>query len=69
LSCQPEPPAADRVAGGRSGRSLRPEQSPAKGGAIESTILLKGAREIVIRHSGEDYRLRVTNNGKLILTK
>lgn len=31
--------------------------------------LLKGAREAIIEHDGQDYRLRVTSNGKLILTK
>ena len=25
--------------------------------------------EIIIEHQGEDYRLRITSNGKLILTK
>jgi len=57
------------AAGSRSGRSQRSGQSSAARIAIESAILLKGGREIVIRHAGEDYRLRVTNNGKLILTK
>jgi hemin uptake protein HemP len=31
--------------------------------------LLRGARETIIEHNGEDYRLRITSNGKLILTK
>jgi len=31
--------------------------------------LLGGKREIVLLHAGEEYRLRVTSNGKLILTK
>lgn len=35
---------------------------------IESARLLGGAREIVILHGGREYRLRVTQNGKLILT-
>ncbi|MDO9393762.1 MAG: hemin uptake protein HemP [Methylotenera sp.] len=38
-------------------------------GAITSEVLLAGARELVIKHAGEDYRLRLTNQGKLILTK
>lgn len=37
--------------------------------AITSEVLLAGARELVIKHAGEDYRLRLTNQGKLILTK
>jgi hemin uptake protein HemP len=31
--------------------------------------ILKGAKEIIIVHNGDDYRLRVTARGKLILTK
>lgn len=37
--------------------------------AITSDELFIGARELVIKHAGEDYRLRLTNQGKLILTK
>lgn len=36
---------------------------------IESRELLSGSREVVIDHSGVEYRLRVTRNDKLILTK
>ena len=36
---------------------------------LHSSELFDGAREIVIEHGGEEYRLRVTSNGKLILTK
>ena len=31
--------------------------------------LLGGGREVIILHAGERYRLRVTANDKLILTK
>lgn len=34
-----------------------------------STELLAGQRESVIEHNGEEYRLRLTGQGKLILTK
>lgn len=37
--------------------------------SIESNALLRGTREILIRHGGEVYRLRHTRNDKLILTK
>lgn len=37
--------------------------------AIRSHDLLKGAREIRIAHGEEVYRLSVTRQGKLILTK
>ena len=36
---------------------------------IRSEDLLAGAREVVIVHNGEEYRLQVTRNGKLILIK
>ena len=41
----------------------------AQTGAIRSHDLLKGAREIRIAHGEEVYRLSVTRQGKLILTK
>jgi len=31
--------------------------------------LLAGGREAILEHDGMDYRLRITANGKLILTK
>jgi hemin uptake protein HemP len=31
--------------------------------------LLQGGREAILEHDGMDYRLRITANGKLILTK
>lgn len=45
---------------------------PAAGSADEtlsSERLLKGRREILIRHGDRVYRLRHTSNDKLILTK
>ncbi|MCJ2056413.1 hemin uptake protein HemP [Methylobacterium sp. J-048] len=36
---------------------------------MRSANLLQGRREIVIRHAGQRYRLRITANDKLILTK
>ena len=35
---------------------------------MPSTTLLGRARELVIVHNGREYRLRLTQNGKLILT-
>lgn len=35
----------------------------------ESSQLLLGAKEVLIRHAGEVYRLRLTKNDKLILQK
>lgn len=36
---------------------------------VSIDTLLKGAHEMVIEHAGEEYRLRITSKGKLILTK
>jgi len=36
---------------------------------IESDHLFRGNSEIVIVHQNEEYNLRITRNGKLILTK
>lgn len=38
-------------------------------GAIPTDFLFQGSQEILISHNGEHYRLRITKNGKLILTK
>jgi hemin uptake protein HemP len=37
--------------------------------AVDSAALFAGGREIVIRHAGSEYRLRITRTDKLILTK
>jgi hemin uptake protein HemP len=36
---------------------------------IESARLFQGGSEIIIVHQNEEYSLRITRNGKLILTK
>lgn len=36
---------------------------------INSGQLLAGAHEVLIEHAGQEYRLRLTRNDKLILTK
>lgn len=35
---------------------------------VSSTALLRDRKELVIVHNGREYRLRLTQNGKLILT-
>jgi len=37
--------------------------------SISSALLFAGTRELVIKHANENYFLRITNQGKLILTK
>ncbi|MFN3751875.1 MAG: hemin uptake protein HemP [Thiobacillus sp.] len=36
---------------------------------VPAELLFRGKQEILIRHNGEHYRLRITKSGKLILTK
>jgi hemin uptake protein HemP len=36
---------------------------------ISTADLMQGAREIIVLHHGEEYLLRITKSGKLILTK
>ncbi len=36
---------------------------------IEASQLLRGANEVIIRHAGQTYRLRVTRANKLLLIK
>jgi hemin uptake protein HemP len=36
---------------------------------MTSEDLFAGRREMLIKHASESYRLRITNQGKLILTK
>jgi hemin uptake protein HemP len=43
--------------------------SQASTGVVESSRLFQGGQEVVIRHAGTDYRLRITRQNKLILTK
>jgi hemin uptake protein HemP len=36
---------------------------------IRTIDLMQGARQIILLHEGEEYLLRITKTGKLILTK
>jgi hemin uptake protein HemP len=45
------------------------KQPPGEMREIDSRELMRGEREIVIRHGAEAYRLSVTRAGKLILRK
>ncbi|WP_226382178.1 hemin uptake protein HemP [Falsiroseomonas ponticola] len=46
-----------------------PDPLPPQSPTLTSEALLQGAREAVILHAGEVYRLRLTSKDKLILTK
>jgi hemin uptake protein HemP len=43
--------------------------APGKKARIETNSLFQGKNEIIIVHQNEEYNLRITRNGKLILTK
>jgi hemin uptake protein HemP len=47
------------------GAPAQPSLEPAR---VPSQALLGTRKELVITHNGREYRLRVTQNGKLILT-
>lgn len=47
----------------------RPAAAAAARKRISSGELFGAVRELVIEHVGEEYRLRITSQGKLILTK
>lgn len=62
--------------GGRDARQPTPQpQGPASSVPASSVpevdvqALVAGGREAIILHEGERYRLRITTNRKLILTK
>jgi len=52
---------------GQDAADAVPHASPIR--RISSQRLLAGERELVIQHLGSEYHLRLTRNGKLILTK
>jgi hemin uptake protein HemP len=60
---QASAPAPSRIA------SPPARQIAVAGDRIDSRDLFVGTREIVIAHGGESYRLRLTAQNKLILTK
>ncbi len=49
--------------------SAKQDITPALRQRLQSAELFGTAREVVIEHAGEEYRLRLTRQGKLILTK
>jgi hemin uptake protein HemP len=49
--------------------STKQDITPALRQRLNSADLFGTAREVVIEHAGEEYRLRLIRQGKLILTK
>lgn len=58
----PEPPAEPKL-------PHQPNETTGTVRRYEVSELLQGSREAVLVHEGAEYRLRITANGKLILTK
>ena len=52
-----------------TGRSQEMPPSNARLRRLKVSELLAGKREVILEHGGQDYRLRITANDKLILTK
>lgn len=50
----------------RSGGEPRDSAVPRR---VTVEALMLGRNEVIIEHRGDEYRLRVTSNGKLLLTK
>jgi hemin uptake protein HemP len=46
----------------------RPQPAVTQPKRVSSEALLGSGKELVIVHGGREYRLRLTQNGKLILT-
>ena len=49
--------------------SLRERKIEIDNNRIDSHSLLSSNKELIIQHMGDDYKLRITGNNKLILTK
>jgi hemin uptake protein HemP len=59
-------PAGDHIPQAKATDVSQDSQRPRR---VKVSELLAGGREAILEHGGQDYRLRVTANGKLILTK
>jgi hemin uptake protein HemP len=63
-------PQALKCNGSKTARSPRSERAgKAQPPRFKVSELLGDAREAILEHGGADYRLRITANRKLILTK
>lgn len=49
-------------------RPLAGKDEPERDARVQSRDLLRAGRQLIIEHDGREYRLRLTSNGKLILT-
>lgn len=64
------PKAADAMNDAPAGSAKSPPPADARGlKRISTSELMSGQREIIIVHEDREYRLRITQLGKLILTR
>lgn len=64
------PQENDRYLQDRGAKTSTAERAIAvRGNTLDSKELFSGDREIIIVHGAENYRLRLTSQNKLILTK
>jgi len=64
-----KPPAGPSIAGMRASQTHAARSVSLSENRIDSRDLFNGTREITIAHGDETYRLRLTAQNKLILTK
>ena len=57
--------------GGSMNREIEPSRKPPEEAPrqIQSNDIFRGQRLVVIQHAGQEYRLTITRNDKLILQK
>jgi len=48
---------------------MRTKPARATAPRLAASSILQGTREVILIHGSEEYRLKVTSSGKLILTK
>lgn len=53
----------------RDMRTVRPAPRTSAAPRLDTRAVLQGSREVILVHGTEEYRLKVTAAGKLILTK
>jgi hemin uptake protein HemP len=69
MSSRPDQDTANRTAGERRAEAMEQRTIKIIEGHIDSRELFVGTREIIIGHGDNRYRLRLTAQNKLILTK
>ena len=69
MSAEPTKEDVNKTAAEGESNALRQRNITVAGGSIDSRDLFSGARELTITHGSDVYRLRLTSQNKLILTK